>query len=277
MVDSAIKSSDPNLLQRKIARFGARVMTLFIAVGQVSKLFVAVMKTLVRHPPRRVVMVRQLYYIGYLSLPIVILTGVCIGLVLAVQTHSTLAQFNGENVTGAMVNFSMVTQLMPVLCGLTIAGRVGSSIAAEIGTMEVTEQIDALRVMGTDPIQYLVTPRFVACVLLLPFVTALGAFAGIFCAAYLITTVWGVDSAAYWGHAAKFVDTWDILTGLFKTVIYGAIIALIACRRGLQTKGGATGVGDACTTAVVSASMAIIVSTFILTVILRELHNLFFT
>ena len=263
-------------IQGRITKLGRRVMTLFIAVGQVSQLFMAVMQTLVKNPPRRVVMVRQLYHVGYLSLPIVLLTGVCIGLVMAVQMHATLSQFNGEYMTGAMVNFSMVTQLMPVLCGLTIAGRVGSSIAAEIGTMNVTEQIDALRVMGTDPIQYLVTPRFVACIFLLPFLTALSSFAGIICAELLVTGVWSVDSAAYWAHAENVVSSWDILTGLFKTIIYGAIIALIACRRGLATKGGATGVGDACTSAVVGASMAIIVSTFILTVILRELHTLFF-
>ena len=155
------------------------------------------MRVLIYDRPRRSVMVRQLYQVGYLSLPIVILTGVCIGLVMAVQTYSTLGQFNGENVTGAMVNFSMATQLMPVLAGLTIAGRVGSSIAAEIGTMKVTEQIDALRVMGTDPAQYLVAPRFVACVMLMPFLTALGVFAGIFSASYLVTGLWGVDRAAY--------------------------------------------------------------------------------
>jgi len=163
----------------------------------VSQLFAQVMRVLIYDRPRRAVMVRQLYQVGYLSLPIVILTGVCIGLVMAVQTYSTLGQFNGENVTGAMVNFSMATQLMPVLAGLTIAGRVGSSIAAEIGTMKVTEQIDALRVMGTDPAQYLVAPRFVACVMLMPFLTALGVFAGIFSASYLVTGLWGVDRAAY--------------------------------------------------------------------------------
>ncbi len=269
-------------LRKHISDVGAQIlyvrsqaMVLTVAVGEVSRLFVAVMRTLIYNPPRRVVMVRQLYHVGYLSLPIVILTGICIGLVMAVQTHSTLSQFNGENMVGAMVNFSMATQLMPVLAGLTIAGRVGSSIAAEIGTMKVTEQIDALRVMGTDPVQYLFVPRFVACVLLMPFLTALGTFAGIFCAAYLITTIWGVDKAAYWSHAADFVDSWDILTGLFKTIIYGAIIALISCRKGMQTSGGATGVGDACTSAVVASSMAIIVATFLLTLILQKIYLLF--
>lgn len=263
-----------NRLRQRIGIIGRQLVDMVVAVGAVSRLFVAVLHTLFTRPPRRLVMVRQLYHIGYLSLPIVILTGVCIGLVMAVQTRSTLSQFNGENMTGAMVNFSMVTQLMPVLAGLTIAGRVGASIAAEIGTMRVTEQIDAMRVMGTNPVQYLIVPRFVACVLLMPFLTALGAFAGIYCASYLVTGLWGVDRAAYWAHAAEFTDSWDILTGFFKTIIYGAIIALVACRKGLQTEGGATGVGDACTSAVVTASMAIIVASFVLTLILQELYKL---
>ncbi|NRA36638.1 MAG: ABC transporter permease [Planctomycetes bacterium] len=258
----------------RVVSLGSRCIILVSHVGHMSLLLAQVIKMLISNRPRREVMVRQLYHIGYLSLPVVLLTGVCIGLVLAVQAYATLSGLNGENMAGAMVNFSLVTQIIPVLVGLTLAGRVGASIAAELGTMQVTEQIDALRVMGTDPIQYLIVPRFFACVALMPFLTALSSFVGIMAAAELLTGLWGIDKAAYWAHASEFVDSWDILIGLAKTVVYGAIIALISCRNGLMTTGGATGVGDACTKAVVDSSMVIMVASFILTLISQELYDI---
>ena len=149
------------------------------AVGELGTLLRDVVRALIYDRQRREVMVIQLYHIGYLSLPVVLLTGVSIAMVMAVQSYATLSRFNAEVMCGPMVNYSMVTQLAPVVTGLMLAGRVGSNMAAELGTMKVTEQLDALRTMGTDPIAYLVAPRFLACVLLLPLLTALGAGAGV--------------------------------------------------------------------------------------------------
>lgn len=267
-------------------RHGARRMTSQIgrvallglqALGEIGGLLVAVLCALWRDGQRREVIVVQLYHIGYLSLPVVLIAGTSIGLVLAVQSYATLTRFNAEVMAGPMVNYAMVTQLAPVLTGLMLAGRVGSNMAAEIGTMKVTEQLDALRTMGTDPIAYLVGPRFLACVLLTPVLTALGALAGILAGGFLVVSVYRVDGAAYWFRASEYVAMWDVVTGIGKTVIFGGLIALIACRRGLKTRGGATGVGEACTHGVVQASVMVMVANFLLTLILQKVWTVFFT
>jgi phospholipid/cholesterol/gamma-HCH transport system permease protein len=205
---------------------------------------------------------------------VVLIADAAIGLVLGVQSYSTLSRFNAEVMSGPMVNFSMITQLAPVITGLMLAGRVGSNMAAEIGTMKVTEQLDALRVMGTDPLSYLVAPRFLACVLLAPVLTSLGAAAGMVAGHILVVDVWQVDGAAYWFQTAKFLTTWDVVTGSLKPVVFGGLIALVACRRGLLTKGGATGVGEACTKGVVQASVLVLVSNFLMSLLFQKLYEL---
>ena len=219
------------------------------AVGELSVLLGRVLRALVSEPQRRRTVVLQLYHIGYLSLPVVVLTGISTGMVLAVQAFVTLAKVKGETMTGAMVGYSVVSELAPVLTGLMLAGRVGSSIAAEIGTMKVTEQLDALQVMGTDPVAYLVAPRFLACVLLLPLLTAICGAVAIGSADWLAISVWEIDKGAYWDKIRNYVDTIDILFGMLKGLFFGALIALVACRKGLHTDGGAAGVGTACTEA----------------------------
>jgi len=264
----------PRMLVDVTRRTGRVSMDVVQAVGQISILLVQVLRSFVRQPQRRKTISTQLYRIGFLSLPVVVVTGVSVGLVLAIQSYATLSRVSGETMTGAMVNFALVAELAPVLTGLMLAGRVGSSIAAEIGTMKVTEQLDAMRVMGTDPIGYLVAPRFAACLLLLPVLAAIGAAAGIVAAQYLALGIWDIDPGAYWAKHRAYVDSWDILTGLCKAMIFGGTIALVACRRGLRTEGGASGVGTACTEGVVSASLLILVGDFVLTVVFQHLFNL---
>jgi len=256
--------------QRATSLLGRWALDGLTAIGELGRLLAEVLRVLVRDRQRREVIVIQLYHIGYLSLPVVLITGTSIGLVLAVQSYATLHRFNAEVMAGPMVNFSMVTQLAPVLTGLMLAGRVGSNMSAEIGTMKVTEQLDALRTMGTDPIAYLVGPRFLACVLLTPLLTALAAAAGILAGWFLIVSVYRVDGAAYWDYSQRYVAAWDVLTGIGKTVIFGGLIALVACRRGLQTRGGATGVGEACTKGVVQASVLVLIANFLLTLMLQK-------
>ncbi len=245
-----------------------------LAIGQVTCLLGQSLRALWRDRPRWTVLIEQMYSIGYRSLPVVLLTGLSTGLVLAVQAYYTLSTFRGETVTGAMVNYALVSQLAPVLVGLMLAGRVGSAIAAEIGAMKVTEQLDALRVMGVDPISYLVVPRVCACVLLLPALTAVGALAGVWAAERLALDVWAIDPAAYRAQIDHFVDPWEVVTGLLKTLVFGAIIALVACRKGLRTEGGSAAVGTACTEGVVGASLLILLSNFVLTLMLQRLQQL---
>ena len=206
-----------------VASFGKSIITTLAGVGAVGLLFFAVIKATLRYPQRRRTMVLQMYSIGFQSLPVVVLTGLAIGMVLGVQLLVTLQAFKGETMTGAMVNFALFSQLGPTLTGLMLAGRVGSSIAAELGTMKVTEQIDALRTMGTDPIAYLVVPRFWACVCLLPFLTAIACAAGVFGSSWLLTAAYDVSSASYWERAIDFNSWWEITTGLVKTCVFGGL------------------------------------------------------
>jgi len=245
------------------------------AMGDVARLLGLTLVALRRDPQRRTIYFAQLYHIGYLSLPVVLAGCTAIGLVLGVQSFATLHRFNAEVMSGPMVNFSLITQLAPVITGLMLAGRVGSNLAAELGTMKVTEQIDALRVMGTDPIAHLVAPRFLALVLLSPFLTAIGAAAGMIAGSFLVVNVWQVDGAAYWFQSAKYIRMYDIITGLCKPVIFGGLIALVCCRRGLMTRGGATGVGEACTRGVVQASILVLVANFLLSLIFQKIWDLF--
>lgn len=261
--------SNPFFTKNLVSSFGKSVLNFLSATGAVGLLFFAVMKAMFRYPQRRRTLILQMYSIGFQSLPVVVLTGLAIGMVLGVQLLVTLQAFKGETMTGAMVNFALFSQLGPTLTGLMLAGRVGSSIAAELGTMKVTEQIDALRTMGTDPVAYLVVPRFLACVCLLPFLTAIASAAGVFGSAWLLTYVFEVPSASYWERAIDFNSWWEITTGLIKTCVFGGLIALVACRAGLNTTGGATGVGRSCTEGVVSASILILLSNFVMTLIVH--------
>ncbi len=246
------------------------------ATGELGRLFSQVMRALVRDPQRREVMVTQLYHIGYLSLPVVLISGMSIGMVMGVQSYATLVKFNAEVMSGPMVNYSLVTQLAPVFTALMVAGRVGSNMAAEIGTMQVTEQLDALRVMGTDPIAYLVAPRFFACVMLLPVLSAIAGVAGIAAAAFLVVDLWQVDEGAYWFRTAQYMRSWDTLTGLAKTFVFGGIISLVACRHGLMTQGGATGVGEACTRGVVQGSVLVMIANFFMTLSFNKLWHVIY-
>jgi phospholipid/cholesterol/gamma-HCH transport system permease protein len=244
------------------------------AGGEMGRLLADVVRALIKEPQRRVVLVTQLYHIGYLSLPVVLVSGVAIGLVMGVQGYATLVKFNAEVMSGPLVNYALVSQLAPIFTALMVAGRVGSNMAAEIGTMKVTEQLDALRVMGTDPVAYLVAPRFLACVLLLPILTALSCVAGIVAAKILVVDLWGVDGGAYWHQTKNFMRAWDTFVGLSKTLVFGGIICIVACRAGLMTSGGATGVGQACTRGVVQGSILCMIANFIMTLLFNKLWHL---
>jgi phospholipid/cholesterol/gamma-HCH transport system permease protein len=203
--------------------------------------------------------------VGVGSLPIVVLTGFFTGAVLALQTSSTLQQFGSLSLTGQLVSLSMVRELGPVLTGLMVAGRNSSGMASELGSMKVTEQIDAMRAMGVDPSKKLVTPRVVAAVVMLFFLSIISDLVGLlggFMISYLLL---GLDANQYWTTAYQSLRFGDVVMGLAKPAIFGFIIATIGCYYGLSAKGGTQGVGRATTQAVVAASVLILVSDFFLT------------
>ncbi|MCL4108170.1 UNVERIFIED_CONTAM: hypothetical protein GTU68_066093 [Idotea baltica] len=193
-------------------------------------------------------------------------------MVLAVQSFNQLKSMHLESQLGAITTMTLVTELGPVLAATMLAGRVGSSIAAELGTMRVTEQIEALRALGANPIQYLVVPRFLACFLLIPMLTAIADAIGIFSGWAFSTQVLGVSSHHYWMHAQNFVTGYDVLGGLLKSVSFGAAIAVIACHRGFHCGSGAQGVGKAATESFVASFIVILIFDFLLGVFITNLY-----
>ncbi len=223
------------------------------------------------HPRYFADTVMQADMIGVGSLPIVILTGFFTGAVLALQTSNTLEQFGSLSLTGQLVAFSMVRELGPVLTGLMVAGRNASGMASELGSMKVTEQIDAMRAMGVDPTKKLVTPRVIACTVMLFFLSIISdlvGMAGGFVIAYFML---GLDPGQYWTTAYQSLRFGDVFMGLSKPVMFGFIIASIGCYYGLSAKGGTQGVGRATTQAMVAASVLIVVSDLFITKLLMGL------
>src|SRR3954466_6395755 len=204
-------------------------------------------------------MVQQADLIGVGSLPIVVLIGFFTGAVLAVQTANTLQRFGSITLIGQLVSLSMVRELGPVLTGILVAGRNASGMASELGSMVVTEQIDAMRALGTDPLKKLVTPRVIATVFMLFFLTIISDLVGLSGGAFIAQFLLGLDAHQYWSNAYQTLVFEDVFMGLMKPVIFGFIIATVGCYYGLSAKGGTQGVGRATTQAVVAASVLILV------------------
>lgn len=210
----------------------------------------------------------QMSRVGVDSMPVVMLTALFTGMVMALQTFTVLARFNAESYVGSLVALSMVRELSAVLGSLMIAGRCGSAMAAELGSMRVTEQIDALEVLATDPVHYLIVPRVWATVLMLPLLIVLADAIGIV-GGYLVAVVLlGANPSTYLENSFRYMDLDDLFSGLIKAAVFGLCIAVISCQKGYYTTGGAEGVGRATTRAVVLASIAIFVSDFFLTKLL---------
>ena len=213
----------------------------------------------------------QIYSIGVKSQSVVLVTGAFTGMVLAAQTYFQFHKVKMDTATLAVVSVSMCSELGPVLTALMVAGRVGASMAAELGTMRVTEQIDALRTLATHPVDYLVVPRLVASLVALPILTTEAMAIGI-AASYIVGVfLLGIDPAYAWWNMLKYSHDSDVQIGIIKAVVYGGIIALVGCYKGLSCGMGAEGVGRATTEAVVYASISILISNFFLTLVLEQL------
>jgi len=213
--------------------------------------------------PRLVV--RQMIEIGYYSLPVVGMTAIFTGMVLALQSYTGFSRFNAETAIPNVVVVSLTRELGPVLAGLMVAGRIGAAMAAEIGTMRVTEQIDALTTLSTNPFKYLIAPRLIAGFAMLPILVAVADIIGVL-GGYLVSVYkLGFNPSTYLHNTVDFVEALDIVSGLVKAAAFGFIVALMGCYHGFHSKGGAQGVGQATTNAVVSASILILISNYIIT------------
>jgi phospholipid/cholesterol/gamma-HCH transport system permease protein len=208
---------------------------------------------------------RQMVDIGYYSLPVVGLTAIFTGMVLALQSHTGFSRFEAESAVATIVVLSMTRELGPVLAGLMVAGRVGASMAAEIGTMRVTEQIDALTTLSTDPFKYLVWPRLIAGLLMLPLLVIVADIIGVFGGYIVGIYKLGFGPYEYIDNTFEFLETEDVVSGLVKAAVFGFLVALMGCYQGYHSEGGAQGVGAATTKAVVSASILILTANYVVT------------
>jgi phospholipid/cholesterol/gamma-HCH transport system permease protein len=242
-----------------IADLGQRVMEGLCGVGNITLFAVSTFRWLLARPPRPETIWFNFYQIGVRSLPVVALNGTFVGMVMAVQSYAPFRMMGLESRLGAVVNMALVRELGPVLAATMLAGRVGSSMAAELGTMRVTEQIDALSSMGANPIHYLVVPRFLGCLLLIPALTIMADFMGVVGGYYYSVLVLGIDKHHYLVHSAEYVGWFDLFAGAFKSIFFGAAIALIGCHRGFNCDPGAEGVGRAATSAFVLSFVVILV------------------
>jgi phospholipid/cholesterol/gamma-HCH transport system permease protein len=255
-----------------IERLGQLALNGVSAVGGLALFFFDLLAWLVTRLPRRRVLLACMYQIGVESLPVVIVTGGFIGMVMAVQSYDQFRFMHLETNLGAVINISLVKELGPVLAATMLAGRVGGSMAAELGTMRITEQIDALRVLGANPVHYLVVPRFLACVLLIPLLSVMADAAGVFGGWLISTQVCGIDSLHYWNHTEEYIGSFELFSGVAKSVFFGAAIAVVSCQRGFNCRAGAEGVGRAATEAFVFSFVAILTLDFLLGIICNALY-----
>jgi len=214
------------------------------------------------------------FAIGVKSVGVVAITGLFIGMVLALQAYGQFHTYNLDTSIGAVANQTILSELGPVLAAVMLAGRVGSAMAAELATMRVSEQLDALSCLGVDPVHYLVTPRFLACMFLIPLLTVIADVSGIVGSVLVCNVAYDVDSFHYWNQTMKFVGLWAVGSGLVKALVFGAVLSLICCHRGFTSGGGAAGVGQASTDAFVSSFVAILILDFFLVYLLNTLKQL---
>lgn len=247
-----------------------------ISVGIWLRLVIDVGIAILRRPPSFKLLLKQFYDIGVTSLPVVSITGFSTGLVLAAQSIYQLSDKGLTSVTGLMVTKAMMTELGPILTAFMVTGRVGASMCAELGTMAVTEQIDAMQTMAVNPHRYLIAPRFIAGALMMPVLTLFSITMGVL-GGYLISVYYfGMAPNTYIDPIPLHVRFFDLMVGMIKGVFFGLLILTIACFKGLRTSGGAAGVGKNTTSAVVITYCAILLSNFFLTIALNVLHEKLF-
>jgi phospholipid/cholesterol/gamma-HCH transport system permease protein len=251
-----------------LGAIGRHVVALAGEVGNASLFFVRALQFLVRPPFRRRLTLEQVHFIGSRSVSIVVLTGAFTGLVLALQGYNALARFGAAQMVGALVSLSLIRELAPVLAALMVTARAGSAIAATLGNMRVTEQIDALETMAIDPVSYLVVPRVLAAVFVAPMLMALFTLTGLAVGQGLCVHVLGQDRAQFTSSVRNAIEWSDVAEGLTKSTIFSVLMVWISCYRGYHARDGAQGVGQATTHAVVETSVLVLAVDYILTALL---------
>ncbi len=249
------------LLGRKTTKFVMEMGRVFIFLSHTLRLTVS-------RPFYLKNVLKQMEQIGVNSVPVVLTTALSTGMVLALQSYTGFKRFGAESLIGAVVSLSMTRELGPVLTGLMVAGRAGAAMAAELGTMKVTEQIDALETLATNPMQYLVVPRFVASTVMMFFLTVLGMMIGVAGGYFVGVKVLGTNPVTYINQSIDNTEVTDIWYGLIKALVFGAVVGLIGCYKGFHTEGGAEGVGKATTGAVVVSCMLILILDYFLSALL---------
>lgn len=265
--------SDSALESRMWNPFGGLfewVQVVCFHLGVVTKLTLSAFLRIFHRPYRFRIWFQQMEQVGVNSLVIALLTASFTGMVMVLQTGVQLARFQSENMTPGIASLALLREIAPVLTSLAIAARVGAAITAEIGTMKVTEQLDALESMGTDPVQYLVAPRLIAAMVMLPLLTILTDLVGILGGCLIGVTKLGISFNYYLHITFQWVQLEDFFSGFLKTIVFGAIIAIVGCYAGFTSKGGAEGVGVATTRSVVASFILILVSDYFLTEILLK-------
>ncbi len=250
------------------AAVGAITLAFLAETGRFAQFTISSVLHCLRPPFFIGIWARQMMSIGYYSLPVVGLTAFFTGGVLALQIYIGGTRFNAESIVPTIVVLGITRELGPVIGGLMVAGRVSAAIAAEIGTMRVTEQIDALTTLSTNPFNYLIAPRLIAAVLTLPLLVLIGDIIGVMGGFIVSTQSLGFNPATYIKNTADFIEVGDVTSGLWKAAVFGFIIALMGCYHGFHSRGGAQGVGSATTYAVVAASILILAANYLMTSIL---------
>ncbi len=248
-----------------VALLGRGLLAVCRGTGQLTLFGAQGLSHVVRPPFYLRNFLRAFIEIAYFSLPVVALTAVFTGMVLALQSSTGLARFSAEGAVASLVVLSVTRELGPVLAGLMVAGRVGAAMAAEIGTMRVTDQIDALTTLATNPMKYLVAPRLLAGVLAMPLLVVVADILGVLGGFIIATLKLGYNPKIYLANTVQFMQTQDVLSGLAKAAVFGLLITLLGCFHGYRSKGGAQGVGAATTSAVVAASVLILAFDYVLT------------
>lgn len=248
-----------------LAAVGRAFLAFLAATGRIAMFTGNTVGHCVRPPIYFRMLLRQIVDIGYYSLPVVGLTTLFSGMVLALQSYTGFARFSAEGAVATVVVLSMTRELSPVLAGLMVAGRIGASMAAEIGTMRVTEQVDALTTLSTNPFKYLVVPRVLAGMISMPFLVLVGDIVGVFGGYVVSVHKLGFNPGSYLKRTFDYLETVDVVSGLVKAAVFGFLIAVMGCYHGYHSERGAQGVGRATTNAVVSASILILVANYIVT------------
>lgn len=267
------------MLAQQITTFGQRVHRDLAGFGRFTHFCFSTARWTIRGAGgygRMKLLIPQLFQVGTMSIPVVALVGAFVGAVLGVEMFEQFKAIGQETRLGGVIHISVVKQIGPVLAAVMIAGRVGGAVSAELGSMRVTEQLDALRVMGSDPIRHLVVPRVLACLIMVPVLTVFSDLLGIFGSWLVVVKGFGVDPEEYWKFSSQFVGNWDVFTGLVKSVFFGLGIGLISCYKGFNCGTGASGVGRAATESFVISFIVIIVTNFFLAKFMNDLYSVIY-